>query len=284
MDPRQEIITWARAHGVDPVWALAVAERESSFNPNAGGAGSIRGLYQMTGKLRQQYGIPENGDIGAQTKGFAAYTNDLRKNMTAMMGREPTQADLYMGHHFGPYRAARMATGRYDPNTPVDQVFTARELQTNPHIVRAGTTGALSRSITTDMERRFAKHGGAVPPRPPADVPNPDGGSGGIDFSEYGAADAADFSEYAAAIPAKAKPATAKVKQQVLTAPEPAPTAVPQVDSWIHNQKAFPPLAQRNSDSAAAFPPPTPAQVIDPAWTTPLTPGASGINPQIFGV
>lgn len=191
MTPQQlQFYYWAQQHGLDPAYAMATAERESSFNPNAGGKGTIRGGYQMTRALRQQYGVPEqNASLEQQTKGFASYTKDLAADMKRRIGRDPTNAELYLGHHFGPYRASSMVNGRISPNTPVDQVFTPREMRDNPHFARAGTTGALSSSIQGDMHRRMGKYGA---PRPPGDVPEasmasvPPQGGAPQDFFDFG--------------------------------------------------------------------------------------------------
>jgi hypothetical protein len=41
-----------------------------------------------------------------------------------------------------------------DPQTPVDAVFTPNEMAQNPHFARAGTVGALNRSVMADVEKR----------------------------------------------------------------------------------------------------------------------------------
>lgn len=156
---RATISRAAGESGISPAYALAVAERESSFNPSAGGTGTIRGLFQMSGALRRQYGIPEDADPDTQAQGFARFTRDLRGQMAGIMGRAPTDAETYLGHYFGGPRAARMLAGAIDPNTPVADVFTPRELAGNPNIARAGTVGNLTRSIGADMNRRLARFG-----------------------------------------------------------------------------------------------------------------------------
>jgi hypothetical protein len=213
---RQQIIDYATQNGIDPAYMLATAERESGFNPNLGGTGTIKGAYQMTRALRQQYGIPEQGaTLDQQNRGFAAYTNDLRGNMRKFMGRDPSDSELYMGHHFGPYRASKMATGAYHPNTPVTQVFSPLELRGNPHIVRAGTTGRLAQNTLSDMDRRLAKHGGQgggpVLAGGPPGRGDPDNAID--DFSEYAegydknaSATPTDFSEYAEQAAPKQQP------------------------------------------------------------------------------
>lgn len=159
---RAAIVQAAKEAGQNPAYALAVADRESSFNPTAHASKSIFGLFQMSGDLRKRYGVGDSTDPLTQARGFMAFTGDLKNQMADRMGREPTDAETYMGHHFGGGRAARMISSG-DPNTLVGDIFTPNELAQNPHIGRAGTAGALSRSITSDMARRLERHGAAAP-------------------------------------------------------------------------------------------------------------------------
>lgn len=162
---RQEIIRAAREAGIDPATALAYAERESSFNPQARNSKTIRGLYQMRGDHRAKYGVPDDADVATQTKGFAAFIGDVKKEMAGTLGRDPTDAEAYAGHHFGGKRAARMMA--MDPATPVDAVFTRREMEQNPHFAKAGTVGALTTGVIGDIDKRRSKFGGAQ-----ADLPD----------------------------------------------------------------------------------------------------------------
>jgi Transglycosylase SLT domain len=172
MDPvRQAIIDAARRSGIPPAVALAFAERESSFNPAARSSKTIQGLFQMRGDHRGRYGVGDSLDPGEQTEGWGRFAHDLRKEMAAGLGRDPTWTETYLGHHFGGGRASRMLG--MDPNTPVNAVFKPHELEVNPHIVKAGTVGKLLSSINTDMSRRIAREGGEEPQELP-------------DFASYG--------------------------------------------------------------------------------------------------
>lgn len=155
---RQEIVRAAREAGIDPSTALAYAERESSFNPLARNSKTIRGLYQMRGDHRTKYGIGDADDAYTQTKGFASFIGDVKKEMAGTLGRDPTDDEAYAGHHFGGKRAARMM--RMDPSTPVDAVFTRQEMEQNPHFAKAGTVGSLTSGVISDMGKRRAKFGG----------------------------------------------------------------------------------------------------------------------------
>lgn len=152
------IVRAAQEEGIDPATALAWASRESSFSPTARASKSIYGLYQMSGALRRQYGIGDTADPYEQTKGFARYYRGLKDEMKRALGRDPTDTEAYLGHHFGGVRGAR--TLGMDPNTPVSAVFTPYERSLNPHFDRAGSIGNLTGSITKDIDRRYAKFGG----------------------------------------------------------------------------------------------------------------------------
>lgn len=155
---RQEIVRAAREAGIDPSMALAFAERESSFNPQARNSKTIRGLYQMRGDHRARYGVPDDADVATQTKGFASFIGDVKKEMAATLGRDPTDDEAYAGHHFGGKRAARMM--KMDPSMPVDAVFTPREMAENPHFAKAGTVGNLTGGVISDMGKRRARFSG----------------------------------------------------------------------------------------------------------------------------
>lgn len=140
--------------GIDPAFALAVAQRESSFRPDARSSKTIRGLFQMMGTHRQRYGIGDSTDPTEQTRGWSGFIKDVKGEMGKVLGRSPDDAESYLGHHFGGTRAARMM--QMDPSTPVDAVFTAREMAANPHFARAGTVGALNSSVLGDIRKRSA--------------------------------------------------------------------------------------------------------------------------------
>lgn len=55
---KNKIIDEAKAQGVDPNLALAVADQESAFNPKATSQTGARGIFQMTTPACKQVGIP----------------------------------------------------------------------------------------------------------------------------------------------------------------------------------------------------------------------------------
>lgn len=150
----------AEEAGEDPAYGLAVAERESRFNPRNKASKSMRGLFQMSGKLRAKYGVGDSDDPLEQARGFYRFLPDLRREMKSVLGRDPTHEELYLGHHYGGKRAAR--TTKMDPNMPVEGIFTPQEMGQNPHFARAGTIGNLNGSVMGDVRKRMSRFGGAA--------------------------------------------------------------------------------------------------------------------------
>lgn len=155
------IVRAAQEDGVDPAYALAVAERESNFNPHAHSSKTIHGIYQMRGDLRGKYGVGDTEDPYSQAKGWNRFIPDVKRDMGAVLGRDATDQESYLGHHFGARRAARML--KMDPSTPVDALFTPQEMGENPHFARAGTVGNLNASVMADIGKRMARFGGGAP-------------------------------------------------------------------------------------------------------------------------
>ena len=155
------IVQAAQEAGEDPAYALAVAERESNFNPQARSSKTIKGLYQMRGDLRQKYGVGESDDPGDQARGWMRSLPDIRNDMKSVLGRDPTDQEAYLGHHYGAKRAARTLT--MAPDTPTDAVFTPQEMAANPHFARAGTIGNLNASVMGDIGKRTDRFAGAAP-------------------------------------------------------------------------------------------------------------------------
>lgn len=166
---RQAIIRAAQEQGIDPAYALAVASRESNFDPRARSSKTIAGIYQMTGDLRAKYGAGDSADPYVQAQGWARSLGGIRSDMASVLGRQPTDAEAYLGHHYGARRAAR--TLKMDPDTPVSAIFTPQEMAGNPHFARAGTIGNLNSSVMGDIGTRMARFGGeAAPAAEPADL------------------------------------------------------------------------------------------------------------------
>jgi hypothetical protein len=171
--------------GVDPAFAMAVADRESSFNPNAHASKSIYGLFQMSGDLRSQWGAGNSSDPYTQAKGWTAFIGNTKQQLSQRLGRDPTDPELYLAHYWGTGRAARIISGQIDPSTPVQDVFTPQELRGNPNLVRLGTVGNAANDITADIARRYAKFGGSTPWANSQLAADDSGGGGGAPVTDY---------------------------------------------------------------------------------------------------
>ncbi len=191
MTPTQAaIVRAAQEDGIDPAYALAVAQRESSFNPHARSSKTIRGLYQMRGDLRAKYAIGDTVDPYEQAKGWNRFIPDVKRDMSGVLGRDATDPESYLGHHFGARRAARML--KMDPSTSVDAVFTPQEMGLNPHFARAGTVGNLNSSVMGDIGKRMARFGGSHAPVAPEPADLSSFGDG-VDTSSTALADLSSF-------------------------------------------------------------------------------------------
>ena len=153
---RDAIVRAAREEGVDPSLALAIAERESNFDPRARNSKTIRGIFQMTGGLRNKYGIGDSDDPYTQAKGWARFIKDERATSAKFARRDLSDTESYASHHFGAERAGRML--RMDPNTSVREVFSPYEMSLNQHFAKAGTVGRLLSSVTSDIASKQAKY------------------------------------------------------------------------------------------------------------------------------
>lgn len=158
MTPQEAIVQAAVRAGENPAFALAVAQRESDFRPTAHSSKTIEGIYQMRGDLRAKYGVGDSLDPGEQAAGWMRSLPDIRAQMRKVLGRDPTDEEVYLGHHYGATRAAR--TLKMAPDTPVSSVFTPQEMRINPHFAQAGTIGNLNASVMGDIDRRMARFGG----------------------------------------------------------------------------------------------------------------------------
>lgn len=94
-DIKAAIIEEAQAQGVDPVLALAVAQVESNFDPNAVGSLGEVGLYQ----LRPEFFDIEHGDVKGNIEQGVANL----KRVQALC--QPKYGDaFYICHNYGPNR------------------------------------------------------------------------------------------------------------------------------------------------------------------------------------
>jgi hypothetical protein len=129
MKPQQRevqglIETEARAQGVDPQLAAAVGWRESKFDPTAAAATSTaRGPFQLTEANRQRAGLGPNATTQDEVRAGVANLKETIGTLRDSLGREPTPAEVYIGHFQG--AGAATAIIRADPNADLKTVLDA---------------------------------------------------------------------------------------------------------------------------------------------------------------
>lgn len=132
-------------YGVPSSYLTSLASRESGFNPSArAGTSSATGLFQFTddtwlNTLRQHgpaIGMPDaaariqsnpsavlamRNDPALNARAAAMLTADNARALRGVLGREPTDGELYAGHFLGEGRARQLMTA--DPNAPAAVLF-----------------------------------------------------------------------------------------------------------------------------------------------------------------
>lgn len=254
------IVRAAHENDIDPATALAIADRESSGDVNGRAHGSSAfGLFQLLKAERNTYG-GNSTDPYEQSTAWARYIKGTKAEMQRGLGRDPSGPELYLGHYFGGTRAARMVSGQIPGQTPVSSIFSPEELVANPNIGRAGTSGALSSSIMSDIARRRGKYAGA------GAAPDPDTSGAGADLAKWGVPVGAE----AAASPAPQAPAGDPVKSAAavpFTNPPPSPVPA-----------ATAPMAPAPAPAPQQDAPPMPPPMAPPGGAVPYTSGQSLIG------
>lgn len=89
----------AAKYGVSPSYLAKTAYIESRGNAGADN-GFARGLMQFSDATAQKYGVKQ-GDAASSIDGAARYAVDNRAALTKVLGRPPTDAELYIAHQQG---------------------------------------------------------------------------------------------------------------------------------------------------------------------------------------
>lgn len=101
-DVKKAIQTASNTHGVPIETMGAIAELESSGNPNAKNANSSAGgLYQFIDDTAKQYGLDNKFDVNKNADAGARFTRDNALIFEQKMGRKPTAGESYMMHQQG---------------------------------------------------------------------------------------------------------------------------------------------------------------------------------------
>ncbi|WP_273721706.1 transglycosylase SLT domain-containing protein [Bartonella sp. ML71XJBT] len=105
----QAIRQAAARYGLPESYLYRVAQVESGGNPNARNPrSSAGGLYQFIDSTAKQYGLQDRFDPIQAADAMGRFTRDNRNHLSRVLGRAPTEAELYLAHQQGAGGAARL--------------------------------------------------------------------------------------------------------------------------------------------------------------------------------
>lgn len=131
--PQAEVARVAQQGGLDPLYALAVGGMESGFDTAAKSkTSSAKGAFQFTDATRKRYGLSENATLQEQAAAFNKLTSDNLNQLRGGLGREPSNQELYLAHHFGAGGANQLL--KADKNAPVSDVVDQKVIDANPYM------------------------------------------------------------------------------------------------------------------------------------------------------
>ncbi|OLL54720.1 transglycosylase SLT domain-containing protein [Bartonella henselae] len=111
----------AQKYGLPESFLERVAMIESKGNPNARNSkSSAGGLYQFLDSTAKQYQLNNKFDPFQATDAMARLTKDNTRYLATALGREPSQAELYLAHQQGPAGAVKLIK---NPNVPASQLL-----------------------------------------------------------------------------------------------------------------------------------------------------------------
>lgn len=190
----------AGRYGVSPSYLTALAARESAFDPAARAeTSSATGLYQFIDEtwlntLRRHgpaIGVPDaaarieanpaavlamRNDPALNARAAAMLTADNARALRGVLGREPTDGELYSAHFLGEGRARQLATA--DPDAPAASLFPDAARANRSIFYEGRGRNARPRTVAevrANFDRSFGGGGGSAPvaaPRLP-EIPEP---------------------------------------------------------------------------------------------------------------
>ncbi|WP_375694004.1 transglycosylase SLT domain-containing protein [Bartonella sp. AD24XZML] len=105
----QAIRQAAARYGLPESYLYRVAQVESGGNPNARNPrSSAGGLYQFIDSTAKQYGLQDRFDPMQAADAMGRLTLDNRNHLSRLLGRAPSEAELYLAHQQGAGGAARL--------------------------------------------------------------------------------------------------------------------------------------------------------------------------------
>ena len=134
--------------GVSPEYLAKTAQIESSGNPNAHNLSGADGLFQLMPETAQKYGVSDTRDPMASTVAAARLASDNRNALAKALGRDPTDAELYLAHQQGAGGAAKLLA---NPDAPAASIVGAKAVMQN-----GGTPNMSARDFANIWLKKFA--------------------------------------------------------------------------------------------------------------------------------
>jgi hypothetical protein len=91
----------ASKYGISPDYLNRTAWIESKHNPTAVSPTGATGIFQFTKGTARQYGLIDRTDPVASTDAAARLAADNKRILQSKLGREPSDAELYLAHQQG---------------------------------------------------------------------------------------------------------------------------------------------------------------------------------------
>lgn len=138
----------ARRQGIDPKLATAIAWKESSLGiDNVATTSSARGIFQLTKANRERLGLPEGATVDDEVRAGVSFVKETIGELRNQLGREPTPAEIYMGHFQGAGAAAAIIRAAPDASLKetLDKVkpgWGDKVIAANPFLKDLPTVGA----------------------------------------------------------------------------------------------------------------------------------------------
>lgn len=148
-----------RQYGIDPSYLERTALIESSGNPYAQNPNSSAGgLFQFTNGTARDYGLTNKYDPVAATDAAARLTADNARILRNALGREPTNAELYLAHQQGAGGALKLLT---NPNADATSLVNRDAILNN-----RGAQGQTARDFVERWQQTFNGNNGTTPRQP----------------------------------------------------------------------------------------------------------------------
>lgn len=165
---QSKVATIAQQGGISALYALSVTGIESGFNTKSKSkTSSASGLVQMTRSTREQLGLPDNATPEQQIQAFTQLTSNNRIQLQSNLGREPTDQELYLAHHFGASGATNLLNA--NPDTKISDVVSKDVIAANSYL-KGKTVGQVIdtnyKKFTTESKKYLDKEQQAIGAHP----------------------------------------------------------------------------------------------------------------------